>query len=137
MRKATTLTLAMLLVLILGAGAIQLFFVAERDDVRELRVEDATATGAATSLTFVVRLSSAASSDVAFTFRTSDASAVAGRDYEAASGRGVIAEGDTVATFEVPVVGGGHDAEVVFTVQVTEVDGAFVRDGQAIGTIGP
>jgi len=136
MRRATTLTLAVLMAMILGAAAVQLFFVADRSEAVDLRVADAR--GAEGNLRFVVQLSSASDGDVAVRYATVDANAVAGLDYTAASGEAVVTSGETATVIEVEVLPrAGRTAEVRFVLELSDPRGADIDDGRAIGTIEP
>jgi cysteine-rich repeat protein len=90
-----------------------------------------------TMATFTVQLSRAASSPVSYNIATADGTATAGTDYEAS---GVVAEdispGSTSKTFTVTIKGDmAYEGNETFTVNVSNVVGAIVSDGQAIGTI--
>ena len=86
---------------------------------------------------FTVSLSSPATGPVTFDMATANGSATAGSDYVASTQTGnAIGTNDTIRTFSVTING---DAEVesneTFTVNITNVVGATLADGQATGTI--
>ena len=87
--------------------------------------------------TFTVTLSAAAATAASFDVVTSNGSAIAGSDYVAASQAGVsIPAGSTSQAVTVVINGDGVvEADETFLVQVSNVSGATVVDGQAIGTI--
>jgi cysteine-rich repeat protein len=87
--------------------------------------------------TFTVQLSRAASSPVSYNIATANGTATAGSDYEA---RSLVAEtiptGSSSRTFAVTINGDmTYESNETFTVNVTNVAGATVSDGQALGTI--
>jgi cysteine-rich repeat protein len=87
--------------------------------------------------TFTVQLSQPSSSEVHYNIATADGTAIAGTDYEAS---GLVAEdipaGSTSKTFSVTINGDmTYEASETFTVNVSNVVGAIVSDGQAVGTI--
>ena len=91
-----------------------------------------------TSLTFTVSLSAPApAGGVSFDIATADGSAVAGSDYVAKALTGqVIPAGQTSYSFTVDVSGDtAFEASEALVVNVTNVVGATVADGQATGTI--
>lgn len=88
-------------------------------------------------LTFTVSLNAATTVDITFDIATADGTALAGSDYIANALTGLtIAAGETSATFEV-IINGDADFEAseTFLVDVTNVAGAVVFDGQAMGLI--
>lgn len=91
-----------------------------------------------TSLTFTVSLSAPApAGGVTFDIATADGSAVAGSDYVAKALTGqTIPAGQTSYSFTVDVSGDtAFEASEALVVNVTNVVGATVTDGQATGTI--
>jgi hypothetical protein len=87
--------------------------------------------------TFTVQLSQPSSSEVRYNIATADGTAIAGADYEAS---GLVAEdipaGSTSKAFTVTINGDTtYEANETFTVNVSNVVGATISDGQAIGTI--
>ncbi|MFF8802830.1 MULTISPECIES: ExeM/NucH family extracellular endonuclease [unclassified Methylobacterium] len=91
-----------------------------------------------TDLTFTVSLSAPApAGGVTFDLATADGSAQAGSDYVATALTGqTIAAGATSTTITVPVIGDRlFEAGETFALRVTNVVGATVADGAAVGTI--
>jgi hypothetical protein len=88
-------------------------------------------------LNFTVSLSQASSSAVTFDIATANGSATAGSDYVAASQAGrSIAAGATSASFAVTINGDtAVEPNETFVVNLSNVSGATVADGQATGTI--
>jgi len=88
-------------------------------------------------LNFTVSLSQAASSAVTFDIATANGTATAGSDYLAASQAGrSIAAGATSASFAVTINGDtAVEPNETFAVNLSNVSGATVADGQATGTI--
>ena len=87
--------------------------------------------------TFTVLLSAASSSPVSYSIATANGTALAGSDYAASSLSGLtIPAGQTSRTFSVTLNGDtAVESNETFTVNVSNVVGATVADGQAIGTI--
>jgi hypothetical protein len=90
-----------------------------------------------TSLVFTVKLSAASANVVRFDFATSDATATAGTDYTATSGRGLrIVAGNTSKTISVPITGDlAAEPNETFKVVLSNPVGATFSDNEAIGTI--
>jgi hypothetical protein len=90
-----------------------------------------------TLATFTVTLSEAAPVSVFFDVATANGTAIAGSDYVATSPtRLSIPDGSTSRTFTVAINGDGtYEANETFLVDVANVTGAVVADGQAIATI--
>jgi probable HAF family extracellular repeat protein len=87
--------------------------------------------------TFTLKLSAAASQPTTVSYSTANVSAIAGIDYQAASGTVTFNPGQTTATIQV-LVNGDRTAESneTFVVNLTSVSGsALVSDGQGVGTI--
>lgn len=108
----------------------------------ELSIGDVTITegdSGFTDVTLTVSLSAPArSGGVSFSLDTADGTAtVADNDYTAFSATGVsIPAGDSSMTFQVRVVGDTrYEPDETFFINVTEVVGATVADGQAVITI--
>jgi hypothetical protein len=88
------------------------------------------------SARFTVSLAAPATERVTFHFSASDGTAVAGRDYGAASYDGSIEPGATSTTWPVTVVPNGTaDGDRTFSVHLTEVSGATIGRANGIGTI--
>lgn len=93
--------------------------------------------GTAASTPFVVRLSAPApAGGVTFDAATRDGTASSGSDYTAATFSGAIAEGQTETQLTVQIVGDTtFEPNETFFIDVTNVVGADVADGTALGTI--
>ena len=91
-----------------------------------------------TMANFTVSLAQPTVTPVTFDIATKSGSALAGTDFAATSRTGVtIPAGSTSATVSVPIVGDtAIEGNETFQVLVTNVVGAPLRDGVAIGTIG-
>jgi Tol biopolymer transport system component len=118
-----------------GLGTIQ------NDDLPTLSVNDASApegNSGTTTITFTVSLSAPAPATVTFDIATQDNSGtVADNDYLARSlSSQTIAAGQTTYKFAVTVAGDLNvEANESFFVNVTNVSGATMVDGQGVGTI--
>ena len=87
-------------------------------------------------LRFEITLSEASDDPVTFDIATSDGTAIAGTDYIAKSRSKTIAAGRTTAWFRINVIDDAIDeGDETFTVTISNVTGATVADGTAIGTI--
>ena len=110
------------------------------DDLASLSIGDVNITegnSGASTATFVVRLDKPMPSPVTYNIATSNGTATAGTDYVAKSltGRFVDA-GRTAQVFEVQVNGDAtSEGNETFNVAITNVSGAIVADGNAVGTI--
>ena len=113
--------------------AVELAFA---QDLPKLSVADATANEADETIDFVVTLSALASGEVTVGYATSDGTAVAVDDYEAASGTLTFAAGTVEQTISVSLPDDSLD-ELSETLDVTLSDpaGATIDDGAATGTI--
>ncbi|AVS92808.1 Ig domain-containing protein,Calx-beta domain-containing protein [Paracidovorax avenae] len=111
------------------------------DDQPALSVNDVSqneGNSGTTNFTFTVSLSQpAGTGGVSFNIATADGTATAGTDYIASSVTGLtIPAGSSSATFTVQVVGDTlNEPNETFFVNVTNVSGATVADGQGQGTI--
>ena len=100
-----------------------------------LSVADATVEEGA-RLEFQVSLSKAVDDQVLVTYRTVDATARAGSDYEAASGTLTFAPGQTRKTVQVITLDDAHDeGQETFTLRLSAASGARITDNEATGTI--
>ena len=100
-----------------------------------LSVADATVEEGA-RLEFQVSLSKAVDDQVSVTYRTVDATARAGSDYEAASGTLTFAPGQTRKTVQVITLDDVHDeGQETFTLRLSAASGARITDYEATGTI--
>jgi cysteine-rich repeat protein len=90
-----------------------------------------------TPATFTIRLSQPSTSPVTYSIATANGTATAGTDYVAGSlGGETIAAGATSRTFVVSINGDtATEPNETFNVDVSNVTGAVVGDGQARGTI--
>ena len=88
-------------------------------------------------MTFTVSLSASATAPVGFDVWTSPGTAAGGADYNDLSLTGqAIAAGQTSATFSVSVIGEALvESNETFTLNLNNVSGANVIDGQGLGTI--
>ena len=103
----------------------------------ELSVADAEAReGEDAVLRFRVTLDRAAAVTVTVGYATVDGTAVAGEDYEGASGTLTFAPGETELTVEVAVIDDTvEDSGETFTLRLSDPSGASLADAEAIGTI--
>ena len=88
------------------------------------------------ALSFGVTLDAAQDSTVSVRYATADGTAVAGADYEAASGVVRFAPGETAKTVSVAVLNDAHDeGSETLTLALSRPFGAELADGTATGTI--
>jgi len=109
------------------------------DDDPLVNISDATVTEGNTGTTlcnFLVTLSSAPIQTVTVSYTTTDDSASAGSDYQAASGVLTFNPGQASQNIIV-LVNGDHLVETneAFFVNLTSASGAVIADGQGLGTI--
>ena len=102
-----------------------------------LRVADAEAReGEDAAVRFLVTLGRPSAETVTVDYRTWDGTAAAGEDYEASSGTITLPPGATEHTIEVPVLDDEKDeGDETFTLALFNASGAWLKDGQAVGTI--
>jgi Calx-beta domain/FG-GAP-like repeat len=105
-----------------------------------LSVSDAVVTEGDTgtvSITFTVTMTHGGADDVTVSYATADGSAVAGKDYQAATGSLIFHSGDTSKTITVQVIGDKIDEyDEQFYVNLSGASAnANIADGQGIGTI--
>jgi uncharacterized protein (TIGR03437 family) len=118
-----------------GVGTIQ------NDDVPALSINDVSLTegnAGTRTFTFTLSLSAPAPSTVTFDIATQDNTAIiADNDYVAHSVTAqTISTGNSTATFDVTVNGDSNiEADETFFVNVTNLSGATLADGQGLGTI--
>ena len=110
------------------------------DDLALLSIDDVSVTegnSGVSTATFVVRLSSPMPNPVTFDIATIASTATAGSDYVARSQLGRYMDaGRTRQVFEVNINGDtGVEPNETFSVGITNVSGATLGDGSAIGTI--
>ena len=92
-------------------------------------------TGTATA-TFTVTRSGDTSGSASVDYATADGTAVAGGDYDAASGTVTFAAGETTKTVDVSVNGDtAVEPDESFTVDLSAATGATISDAQGVGTI--
>jgi len=107
--------------------------------VPTLSVADVTVTegnDGTTSMTFTVTLSAAAATAVTVDYATANGTASAGADYEAKSGQLTFEPGQTSKTIEVLIQGDTlSEANETLTLNLSNVVGATLQDGSALGTI--
>ncbi|MBI4582399.1 MAG: hypothetical protein HY718_22075 [Planctomycetes bacterium] len=85
---------------------------------------------------FTVSLSNASHQTVTVAFSTADVTAVAGQDYNAASGTLTFFPGQTSQDIDVLVRGDTeHEANETFTLNLTSPTNAAIADAQGVGTI--
>jgi probable HAF family extracellular repeat protein len=90
----------------------------------------------AKTVSFSVRLSFAAASNVTVAYSTANGTATAGSDYDAAAGTLTIPAGQLIRTIEVTVRGDRkREPDEVFYVNLANPAGATITDGQALGTL--
>jgi hypothetical protein len=104
-----------------------------------LSVSNATVTNGTsgtTPMTFTVSLTAASGDPVTVNYATADGTAVAGTDYQAASGTLTFAPGQTSQTITVNAIGTPLYAPTrTFTVDLSSPSGAGIAQGQGVGTI--
>ena len=107
------------------------------EEAPSVRVSDAEATeGDDAEIVFRVTLSAAASGPVTVRYATADVTAVAGEDYEAASGTLTFAPGETERTVRVRVLDDAvEDSGETFRLVLSAPAGATLADPEALGTI--
>jgi subtilisin-like proprotein convertase family protein/uncharacterized protein YegP (UPF0339 family) len=111
----------------------------ENDDLPSLSIGDAVLVeedAGTTPLAFAVSLSAPAEYEVSVGYQTRDDRALAGVDYQPASGQLNFPAGTLTRTFEVLVIADDLlEADETFFVDLTGAQGALVSDGRATGTI--
>ena len=107
------------------------------EETPSVRASDAEATeGDDAEIVFRVTLSAAASGPVTVRYATVDGTAVAGEDYEAASGTLTFAPGETERTVRVRVLDDAvEDSGETFRLVLSGPGGATLADPEALGTI--
>ena len=111
--------------------------IVDDDGEPEVSVAPATAGEGAGTMTFTVTLSPARENgEATVSWATSDGTATAGTDYEAASGTLTFAPGDTERTVEVTLLDDTlSEGDETFTVTLSDPVNATVAAGEATGTI--
>ena len=107
------------------------------ESLRVVSVSDAAGDETVGELAFAVTLDAAAAVEVALGYATADGTALAGSDYEAASGTLTFAPGETAKTIRVVVLDDGLDEadEETFVVTLSEPSGAILGTDTATGVI--
>ncbi|WP_413699246.1 beta strand repeat-containing protein [Psychromonas sp. KJ10-10] len=109
------------------------------DDVLSISINDVTVNEDAGVMIFEVSLSKASTSDVTFNYDSTDnSSAIAGTDYTAVSGSGIITAGQMTTSIEVPITDDNYaETAETFLINLTNISPASVviADAQGIGTI--
>ena len=96
-------------------------------------VEDPSGTS---TLTFTVTLSAASTRAVTVDYATADGTAVAGQEYDAATGTITIPAGQTTATVPVTILAvGGFEPDETFTLNLSDPTDATLATPTATGTI--
>ena len=102
----------------------------------ELRIDDVTVNEGAGRAEFTVTADTTSTIDITVVYATADESATAGDDYTTTTGTLTIGVGQLSATFEVPVIDDSDpEADETFAVNLSNAQGATIRDGRARGTI--
>ena len=83
--------------------------------------------GTVNPLTFHVRLSYASTQSVSVAYYTSNSTAIAGRDYQAASGSFVFAAGTTEQDVPVGIYGTNHNTQMAFFFNLYEAQNGAVQ----------
>ena len=106
------------------------------DDEAELSIVDASGPENASHLEFEVSLGAQTGNSVTVSYDTSDATAIAGEDYEAASGTLTFQAGTVLRTIPVlPVDDDRAEPTETFVVKLSSPVGATLADAEGIGTI--
>jgi uncharacterized protein YkwD len=99
-------------------------------------VEGNSTSGATKAIKFTVRIPRAYSTKVRVSWATSNGTATAGSDYQAASGAVTIRPGNTSAVITVRVIKDrAVEGDETFQVALSNPENATIADGTAIGTI--
>jgi hemoglobin-like flavoprotein len=99
-------------------------------------VSQAEGKSGSTNFSFEVTLSAASSRTVNVDYLTTDGTALAGGDYQAASGTLTFAPGETTKSFSVMVNGDAQDEPTeTFVVNLSNPSNATIAKGQSTGTI--
>jgi hypothetical protein len=118
-----------------GVGTIE----DDSADAATISIGDASVTepvNGTVTATFTVTLSQASDRAVSVDFSTVDGTAVAGQDYDPASGTITFGPGETTKTITVTVNADAIDELTeAFTVELSNPTNATIIDGQGIGTI--
>ena len=119
----------------MAAGSVEVTIT--EDDMPKLLIAAAAAAEGDGEIAFAVRLSVLSSQTVTVDWTTSDGTAMAGTDYEAATGTLTFSALETQQTIRVPIIDDDLDeAAEIFTVALSNASNATVGDGEASGVIG-
>ncbi len=107
----------------------------ENDDpLPDISVENAA--GSAPSMTFNVKLSTASMLPVTVNYKTTDGTAIAGKDYTAVRDAITILPGETVGTITVPLIPAAiHEADKTLEVKLSNATGVTIKNSHATGTV--
>ena len=105
-------------------------------DLPDLTIDDVSVAEDAGKAEFTVTADTTSTIDITVVHATADESATAGDDYTTTTGTLTIRAGQLSATFEVPVIDDSDpEAGETFAVNLSNAQGATIRDGRARGTI--
>ena len=105
-------------------------------DLPDLTIDDVSVAEDAGKAEFTVTADTTSTIDITVVHATADESATAGDDYTTTTGTLTIRAGQLSATFEVPVIDDSEpEAGETFAVNLSNAQGATIRDGRARGTI--
>lgn len=118
----------------LNAWSLQVVANPPQLSVGDLAIVEADA--GTTNAAFTVSLSNPVGDQVSVNYTTANGSAVAGSDYQGASGTLLFAPGETTKTVTVPILGDTLDeTDETFFLNLSSPTNAVLADAQAIGTI--
>jgi chitinase len=121
------------------ADATAVATITDNDAPPSLTIDDMTVVEGDSGMTeavFTLHLSKASKQAVTVDFATRDGTALAGQDYDAASGTVTFAAGETTRTITILIDGDTtEEAAEQFTVALANAAGASIGDASAIGTI--
>ena len=111
----------------------------ENDDYINLTIGDVSESegnSGTKSFTFTVMANAPAISDISFSYRTEDGTAIGGEDYEATTSTATISAGQDRVSIDI-VVNGDTDIELdeTFDVVLSNPQGAIIQKDRATGTI--
>jgi hypothetical protein len=94
-----------------------------------------TATGNSQTMNFQVKLSAASSGTVTVKYATANGTAIAGTNYQAASGTLTFAPGETTKTVSIVIPSQNLSASKTFSLLLSTPTGATLADASGVGTI--
>jgi chitinase len=110
--------------------------IVDDDPEPTVSVSDATVAENAGPLSFTISLSALSGQEVDVDYTTTDAAAVAGSDYTAATGTAVIPAGQSSVQIDVPVIDEAtYEADEGLTLDLSSPNNASTLDAQGAGTI--